>query len=112
MGALYGLSTEWFPIVGAGRGTLYGGAVWLFADEIAMPALGLLGPLRTTPLSSLVSALASHMSYGFVTDFLFQTLGFGKERNLRSQFNQIAPCRKSKNMYSGSATSFFVAHWL
>jgi len=70
MGALYGIAAEWFPIVGAGRGTLYGGAVWLLADEIAMPALGLLGPLRKTPFSSQASALASHMSYGFATDFV------------------------------------------
>jgi putative membrane protein len=70
MGALYGVAAEWFPRIGAGRGTLYGGAVWLLADEIAMPALGLLGPVTKTPLSSQLGALASHMSYGFTADFV------------------------------------------
>jgi putative membrane protein len=70
MGALYGVAVEWFPLIGAGRGTFYGGAVWLLADEIAMPALGLLGPITKTPLSSQLGALASHMSYGFATDFV------------------------------------------
>ncbi|HEY1212682.1 MAG TPA: DUF1440 domain-containing protein [Bryobacteraceae bacterium] len=70
MGALYGVAAEWFPLVGAGRGTLYGGAVWLLADEIAMPAFGLLDPVTKTPLSSQLGGLASHMSYGFATDFV------------------------------------------
>jgi putative membrane protein len=70
VGALYGVAAEWFPPIGAGRGTIYGGAVWLLADEIAMPALGLSGPVTKTPLSSQLGALASHMSYGFATDFV------------------------------------------
>lgn len=70
MGALYGIATERLPLIGAGRGTLYGGAVWLLGDEIAMPALGLLAPVRETPLVSQASALVSHLSYGFVTDFV------------------------------------------
>jgi putative membrane protein len=68
MGAVYGVAAEALPMCTVGRGTVYGGAVWLVADEIAMPAFGLLGSLSDTPLSSQISALASHVVYGFATD--------------------------------------------
>src|SRR2546421_587319 len=40
VGAIYGVLTEIYPAVSAGQGTLYGTAVWLGADEFALPALG------------------------------------------------------------------------
>ncbi len=67
-GAVYGALTETFPIAGAGFGTAYGTAVWAAADEIAVPALGLSKPIGETAVSSHVSALASHLVYGVVTD--------------------------------------------
>jgi len=70
MGALYGVASHRMRILRAGRGTVYGGVVWLLGDEIGMPALGLLGPLKKTPLSSQLSALGSHVAYGFATDFV------------------------------------------
>ncbi len=66
LGALYGalaLSTE----VEVGAGTAYGSAVWLGADEIAVPMVGLSGPPTETPLTGHVSALASHLVFGLVT---------------------------------------------
>jgi len=73
MGAVYGVAAETLPISRAGRGTLYGGAVWLFADEIAVPAFGLSGSPIKTPLSTHAEALASHLVYGFVTDLVLRT---------------------------------------
>jgi uncharacterized membrane protein YagU involved in acid resistance len=78
MGAVYGVAAETLPISRTGYGTLYGGAVWLFADEFAMPAFGLSSPLRKTPLSSQMSALASHLVYGLTTDLVRRQF-LGKE---------------------------------
>lgn len=47
----------------------YGAAIWLGADEIAEPLVGLSGPPTDTPLSGHVNALASHPVYGLVTHF-------------------------------------------
>jgi putative membrane protein len=74
MGAVYGVAAETLPISRVGRGTIYGGAVWLFADEIAVPAFGLSGSPAETPLSTHLNALASHLVYGFVTDLVRRTL--------------------------------------
>jgi putative membrane protein len=67
LGAVYGLVAEQLPVARTGFGTAYGAAVWLGADEIAVPALGLSKGPRETPLASHVNALASHLVYGFVT---------------------------------------------
>lgn len=78
MGAVYGVSAETLPISRACRGVLYGGAVWLFADEIAVPAFGLSSSPAKTPLSIHASALASHFVYGFVTDSVRRMLLGGR----------------------------------
>lgn len=74
MGAVYGISAEALPISRAGRGTIYGAAVWLFADEIAVPAFGLSGSPLKTPLSTHARALSSHLLYGFATDTVRRVL--------------------------------------
>ena len=70
IGAVYGVSATAMPISSAGRGMLYGGAVWLLADEFAVPALGLSGSPTKSPLSSHMNALSAHMVYGFTTDLV------------------------------------------
>ncbi|MDQ2944640.1 MAG: DUF1440 domain-containing protein [Acidobacteriota bacterium] len=67
LGAVYGALAETVPVATAGAGTLYGTAVWFGADEIAVPAFGLSKSPSETPLSSHVSALASHLVFGLVT---------------------------------------------
>jgi putative membrane protein len=68
LGAVYGLMAA-RPEARAGAGTSYGAAVWLAADEVAVPMLGLSGPPSETPLSGHVNALASHLIFGLVTHF-------------------------------------------
>lgn len=70
VGALYGALAEAMPISRAGCGTVYGGAVWLGADEFFLPAVGLSGPPTESPLPIHVNALASHLVYGLVTDLV------------------------------------------
>ena len=67
LGAVYGVLFESAPMSGAGFGTVYGATVWLTADEIAVPALGLSQSPSETPISSHASALAAHLVFGLVT---------------------------------------------
>jgi putative membrane protein len=75
VGAVYGYLVRTAPHAGDGRGTLYGSAVWLAADEISVPAFGLGPPPLQTPPGSHIKALASHLVYGFTTDLITRTLG-------------------------------------
>lgn len=66
LGASYGFLAEKMPVATAGLGTAYGTAVWLGADEIAVPALGFAKGPAETSLSSHINALGSHLVYGLV----------------------------------------------
>lgn len=68
VGTLYGVLAETTKPVSALGGAAYGTAVWVVADEIAVPAVGLSGPpsLRTTEMHA--QALAAHVVYGIATD--------------------------------------------
>lgn len=68
MGALYGALAERIPLVTAGGGVPYGLAVWLGADEIAVPALGLGKSPMEAPPSSHAYSFASHVVYGASLD--------------------------------------------
>ncbi|MBI3654371.1 MAG: DUF1440 domain-containing protein [Acidobacteria bacterium] len=67
-GALYGGLAELMPQVTLGLGLPFGTAVWLVADEVLVPALGLAKAPTQYPLSTHASALASHFVYGVATD--------------------------------------------
>lgn len=67
MGALYGIAAELNPKSSAGWGAPFGAALWLGADELAVPVLGLSGP-TDTPVSTHASALAAHVVYGLTTE--------------------------------------------
>lgn len=70
VGGLYGGLAELLPGVAAGVGIPYGFALWLFGDEVAVPALGLgKSPLETPPEQH-ADALAAHFVYGAATDLL------------------------------------------
>jgi putative membrane protein len=69
-GALYGIAAEVAPVVSSGAGLPFGAAVWLVADDIVVPALGLSKPLTEYPLSTHAYALASHFVYGLTTDIV------------------------------------------
>lgn len=65
LGALYGSLAPCTPVQ-AGAGTTFGAAVWLIADEVAVPSFGLSGPPNETPFAGHVKALASHLVFGLV----------------------------------------------
>lgn len=63
-GGVYGAAAEEFPLVRAGMGLPYGAMVWLQADELALPALGLSGPVTQYSWKIHAYALSSHLVYG------------------------------------------------
>lgn len=68
LGAVYGALISRTPLVKMGIGTLYGTAVWLLADEIAVPLLKLSGPPRQYPASQHLQALGAHLVYGLAAE--------------------------------------------
>jgi len=70
MGAVYGALAELSPRVARGAGVPFGTAVWLGADEVAVPALGLSKKPAESPPSVHAYALASHLVYGLATDLV------------------------------------------
>lgn len=67
-GAIYGAASELLPEVAVGAGLPFGVAVWLIADEIVVPALGLSKSAGNYSVSKHAYALASHLVYGVATD--------------------------------------------
>jgi putative membrane protein len=70
MGAVYGALAEVSPKVARGAGVPFGTAVWLGADEVAVPAFGLSKKPTEYPPSVHASALAAHAVYGLTTDLV------------------------------------------
>lgn len=66
-GAGYGLASERFRFVTTGRGTAFGGGLWLVGDELTVSAAGLENP-RAANAGSHLSALAAHLLYGMIVD--------------------------------------------
>jgi putative membrane protein len=68
MGALYGILAERARRVPAAAGAGFGTAVWIGADELAMPMLGLARRDTDYPLEAHAQSFAAHLVYGVTTD--------------------------------------------
>ena len=68
MGAAYGVLAELTPVSAAGWGLPFATALWVGADELAVPLLGLSRAPTEYPASKHASAFASHLVYGLTTD--------------------------------------------
>jgi uncharacterized membrane protein YagU involved in acid resistance len=68
-GALYGTLTDAIPALKTAGGLPFGLAVWLLADELALPALGLSQPPTRQDLATHTYALVSHGVYGLTTEY-------------------------------------------
>ncbi|HKP87791.1 MAG TPA: DUF1440 domain-containing protein [Blastocatellia bacterium] len=67
-GGVYGAMAELAPDVTTGAGLPFGTAVWLLADEVTVPLVGLSKSPAQYPLSKHAYALASHFVYGLTTE--------------------------------------------
>lgn len=74
MAVAYGAAAELVPSVTAGRGLAYGAAVWLGADEVVTPFLGLSKGAVEYPVSVHAYALASHLVYGLTAEAVRNTV--------------------------------------
>ena len=72
MGAVYGVYAERVKRQRSGNGL--GVLVWLAADEIAMPLIGLSRSTLQRPLEMHVQSLAAHLVYGTTTERVRQAL--------------------------------------
>jgi putative membrane protein len=70
IGALYGVAAEFAPATSSAAGLPFGGALWLGADEVAVPAFGWSKGPSAYPVSTHASALASHLVYGVTLDLV------------------------------------------
>lgn len=70
MGGVYGAAAENMPGLEAGGGLLFGAGVWLFADELGVPAAGLAKWPNKYPAKTHVSGLVGHLVYGFTLELL------------------------------------------
>ncbi len=66
--AIYGALAEVAPVVTVGEGLAFGAAVFVLADEVAVPKAGLSKPPQEIPLTTHAYALASHLVYGLITE--------------------------------------------
>lgn len=70
MGAVQGVAAEVAPITAKGFGLPFSTALFIGADEIAVPALGLSKPPTEVPFSKHAYGLASHLVYGLTADLV------------------------------------------
>jgi Protein of unknown function (DUF1440) len=66
-GALHGMVAERYEVTGLSRGLLYGGVLWLFAEEVALPVSGLTKAAGEYSLQDHASGLAAHLMFGYTT---------------------------------------------
>jgi uncharacterized membrane protein YagU involved in acid resistance len=71
-GAAYAAAIDRYPSIGTGRGTAFGGTLWLLGDELAVSATRLENP-RAANARSHLSALAAHLVYGMIVDGFVST---------------------------------------
>jgi hypothetical protein len=73
-GAAYGALRGRMPLIGAGRGLLFGAALFAVNDEYVNTALGLSGPPEAYPTSSHLRGLIGHLALGVTTDLVLDLL--------------------------------------
>jgi|SRR5688572_7625607 len=81
VGAIYGAYAEHRQ--GHGSGAAFGTTVWLAADEIAMPVLGLSESTARRPVEMHLQSLVAHLVYGTATELT--------RRSVRAQFDRASP---------------------
>jgi putative membrane protein len=74
MGAVYGAAAEALPPVRSLAGLPYGAALFVGADEVALPVLGLSKKPTEYPLSRHLSGLGQHLVYGVTIEFVRRNL--------------------------------------
>ena len=74
-GALYAVLRRRVPLLGAGRGLLYGVGLWAVNDEYLNSKLGLAGPFDAYPPETHWRGFVGHAVLGAATDTVIEALG-------------------------------------
>lgn len=74
VGAVYGMTAEFVPLTTIGSGLPFGAALFLGADEVAVPAFGLSESPTEISLSTHAYGFASHLVYGLTAEFVRRTV--------------------------------------
>ncbi len=69
-GMAYGAMAEVMPASRIGGGSIFGTALWLFADEAAVPAIGLSKGPKAYPAKTHVNAFSGHIVYGLAAELV------------------------------------------
>ena len=80
MGGIYGVASEFVPAARSGQGATFGTALFLGADELALPALNLSKSPAQYPLSKHAYGMASHFVYGLTTEWVRRAVRSGLGR--------------------------------
>lgn len=81
LGAICAVAVELRPATSAGFGTVYGAAVSLVADEMAMPALGFTPPAAEVAASAHLRGFVSHLVFGIALEVTRRLLIVGLKRS-------------------------------
>ena len=74
-GAVYAVLRRRLPLLGAGRGLVFGGLLFIALDEYAGTALGISGSPDAYPASTHLRGLIGHAVLGVATDTLVDVTG-------------------------------------
>lgn len=70
VGSAYGAAAEYAPVVKKVAGVPFGAALFVGADELALPALKLSRGPREYPISTHIYGLSSHVVYGLTIELV------------------------------------------
>ena len=90
IGACYALAADRLPIIRAAYGTAYGTAVWIVADELIMPLLGLSRGPRQLPAGVHAYALAGHWVYGATLESALRVGGAAGGRREKAEGSDLS----------------------
>jgi putative membrane protein len=74
VGGIYGLTSEYLPVAKLGKGLLHGLGVWVGADALALPGLGLSRPVSERSAGELSYEILSHAVFGVGSELTRKTV--------------------------------------
>lgn len=92
VGAAYGWAVEFEPRIAARSGLPFGVAVWLFAEELALPVAGLTDTPDKYPVRDHLNALVAHLVFGSTTETVRRSIARSARKNeTKEQSHNVEP---------------------
>jgi uncharacterized membrane protein YagU involved in acid resistance len=74
VGGIYGLTSEYLPVAKLGKGLLHGLGVWVGADALTLPGLGLSRPVSERSAGELSYEVLAHAVFGVSSELTRKTV--------------------------------------